>query len=318
MVESAGTAGSRGFSVSEDSKIGRRCKKISLGVGRVEAFTLVELIVVMAIISMLLAITVPALHRVKAQVRAMVSMRNQKEITNAVNLFAMDSDEQYPQSVATVGFGETWNWSDPRKMIGNQKRTPGLYRAMSSYLSGYIADAETMFCPNAPQKYKYLQESWEAGDKWDNPETPVSSDPMTGTYCYYWNYVGYLGEGPYLFVGPKTPASMGRQSKLLVTDYCGYGNWQRPNAFGSCEQLAGGGTVPEHYLHASYWTLDGDPDQPLPDVTLRAGYTDGHVETYTPSEGLGMRVPNAADGEPPYPDGPGSPGTFYIPRNAQH
>jgi hypothetical protein len=260
----------------------------------------------------------PALRRVKAQARSIVGMRNQKEVASAVNLFALDNRDQYPESVATVGFGDFWNWSDPRKMIGNRKRTPRLHRAMSAYLGDYIADAETMFCPNGPKKYRYLQESWDAGDEWDNPETPVSSDPVTGTYCFYWNYVGYLGEGPYLFLGPKTPASMGRQSKLLLTDYFGYGNWQRPEAFGSCERLAGADTMPEHWLHASYWALDGDPDTGVPEVTLRAAYTDGHVETYEPAEALEMRVPIAAEGEPPYPDGTTSPGIFYIPRNAQH
>ena len=54
----------------------------------------------------------------------------------------------------------------------------------------------------------------------------------------------------------------------------------------------------------------------MPQVKLRAAYTDGHVETYYPNETSALRVSMAPDGVPPYPDGAGSRGIFYIPRNA--
>ena len=40
--------------------------------------------------------------------------------------------------------------------------------------------------------YKHLQQSWDAGDDWDHPETSPRPDPVFGTYCFYWNYTGYL------------------------------------------------------------------------------------------------------------------------------
>ena len=43
--------------------------------------------------------------------RALLSMHNQREVTNSINLYAMDNDELYPPSVATVGFGDAWNWT---------------------------------------------------------------------------------------------------------------------------------------------------------------------------------------------------------------
>jgi hypothetical protein len=48
---------------------------------------------------------------------------------------------------------------------------------------------------------------------------------------------------------------------------------------------------------------------------MRAGFTDGHVETYSPSDVLPMKVSTTADGTTPYPDGVG-PGIFYLPRTA--
>jgi prepilin-type N-terminal cleavage/methylation domain-containing protein len=281
-------------------------------------FTLVELLVVISIISLLMAILVPALHGVKRQATALQGMHNQREVAAGVSLYAMDNDDSYPQSVATIGFDGLWNWYDPAMMIGHRKRTPQLHRSMSTYLRPYIPEAKTLFCPSAPRQYTYLQEAWEAGDDWDHPLTEPPSDPFTGAYCFYWNYIGYLGQPRTLFRGPTGPASGGMYSGLLMSDYFGYGNWQRPEAFLSCEKLAGADIVEETWLEAARWSLDGDPDITLPNVKLRAAYTDGHVETYTPADTLPMRVPLTAEGVPPYADGPTSPGIFYIPRNALH
>jgi hypothetical protein len=201
-------------------------------------------------------------------------------------------------------------------MTGDEKRSPQVHRSMSTYLQVYIGDADTMFCPNAPRRYKYLDEMWAAGDDWDNPDTPMPSDLATGTYCFWWNYVGYLDQGPSLFRGPVTPAAMGRQSKLLVSDYFGYGHRRSPEHFGSCEKLDGAEVVPETSLLSSYWSAPGDPNSTMPDVKLRAAYTDGHVETYSANEVVPMRVSKTAAGAPPWPSGGLSSGIFYIPEDA--
>ncbi len=297
-------------------EIGTRCHPISVATGEAKAFTLVELLVVISITSVLLAIAMPALNGAKRQALALLSARNQREVTNSANLYATDNDDLYPPSVATVGFGDAWNWTDITRLIGVEKRSPQIHRSMSAYLHNYIADAGTAFCPNAPQKFQYLQEAWDAGDDWDNPDTPTPTDPLSGTYCFYWGYIGYLGEGPRLFRGPKTPAALGSQSQLLVSDYLGYGHWRTPRAFASCEKLSGADIEPETQLNSAWWKTDGDPNAVPANLKLRAGYTDGHVETYTAAETIPLRVSKTPEGIPPFPDdGPGA-GLFYIPRNA--
>lgn len=280
------------------------------------AFTLIELLVAISIISLLLAISMPALNGARRQARALVGMRNQREVTGGANLYAMDHDDLYPPSVATVGIGDTWNWSDLTRLVGTEKRSPQLHRSMSAYLRSYIPDAETIFCPSAPQTFRHLQEAWDAGDAWDNPDTPVVSDPLSGTFCFYWSYIGYLGEGPRLFRGPRTPAAMGRQSRLLVSDYFGYGHWRTPDAFASCERLAGASVDPETQLASAWWKVQAESSDALPTVTLKAGYTDGHVETYTPADAVPMRISMTPEGVPPFPDGGPSLGLYYVPRNA--
>jgi len=301
---------------SEDMEIRVRSKQTKVG-GEKRGFTLIELLVVISIISLLMAILVPSLRKVRQQARAVVAAQNQKEIVSAITIFASDNNERFPESVATVGgVDNAWNWSDPTKLTGNKHRSPGIHRAMSEYLKSYITDASTMYCPNAPQRYKYLQQAWDAGDDWDYPEDDAfSADPVGGTYCFYWNYTGYLGGRKVVFKGPQGPASGGRKfSKLVVTDYFGYDHWRSPWSHGSCEQFNGAKINPETWLLSAYWCREGDIENP-PQIKLRAGYTDGHVETYSPSDTVPMKVSYTADGTIPYPNGMGG-GIFFLPRNA--
>ncbi len=303
----------------EDIEMCAQHTHLWVGGEKKRAFTLIELLVVISIISMLMAILLPAFGRVRRQARSLVSMSNQKQVTSAVNFFASDNDEKYPESVATIGFGNNWNWSDPTKLTGNRRRSPGLHRAMSEYLRSYIADASIMYCPNAPQKYKYLQEAWDAGDNWDNPDTSVPSDPAGGTYCFYWNYKGYIGGRRVVFRGPQGPASSRRFSKLLVTDCFGFNHWRIPASYGSCEPFNGADIAPETWLLSAFWFRKNPPERTddLPEFKLRAGYSDGHVETYSASQVLPMEVSITADGSVPYPNGVG-PGIFFLPSNALH
>jgi len=283
-------------------------------------FTLIELLVVISIISMLMAVMLPAFGRVRRQARTVLSMSNQKQITSTMSFFASDNDERYPESVATVGFDSNWNWSDPTKLTGNRRRSPGLHRAVSEYLKSYIADASTMYCPNAPQRYKYLQQAWDAGDNWDNPDTPFPSDPVGGAYCFYWNYRGYIGGRRVVFMGPQGPASSGRYSKLVVSDCFGFNHWRTPASYGSCEPFDGADIVPETWLLSAFWFRKNPPgrtDDPPPQIRLQAGYSDGHVETYSASEVVPMKVSITPDGVVPYPDSVG-PGVFFLPSNALH
>ena len=279
-------------------------------------FTLIELLVVISIISLMMGITLPVFSRIRRQARTMLSMSNQRQIVSTMNLYASDHNERYPESVATIGAGNTWNWTDSTRLTGNRRRSPQLYRAMSEYLRRYIPDASIMYCPNAPQKYEHLQKAWDAGDNWDNPNTAFPADPVGGTYCFYWNYRGFVGGRRIVFKGPQGPASSGRYSKLLVSDYFGYDHWRNPGSFSSCEPFDGADITPETYLLSSFWFRKSDADD-FPVIKLRAGYTDGHVETYSASNVVPIKVSITADGTVPYPDGMG-PGVFYLPRNALH
>ncbi|MHC4474972.1 MAG: type II secretion system protein [Planctomycetota bacterium] len=279
-------------------------------------FTVVELLVVVGTISLVAAILLDPLVKVRRKANRLKCMSNQRQIACAVNLFAEDNEGRYPESVATSGFGNHWHFEEPTALTGYNIRAPGLHRTVSEYLRRYIKDATIMFCPNAPRRYKYLQQSWDTGDAWNNPDTPGMGDPVFGTYCFYWNYNGYLGAGRKPFKGPWSPASRGTQSRLLVSDYLGYDTWRRRDAYFSCESFKCGDIAAETWYYSAYWSAPNPAGTCTADglkVVLSAAYTDTHVERYSASQTIPMWVSTTPDGGTPDTVGPG---IFYMPRKA--
>jgi prepilin-type N-terminal cleavage/methylation domain-containing protein len=280
-------------------------------------FTLIELLVVLGIISLLTAILLPTLGKVRQQARRAVGVSNLRQVTAGVDAFACDNGERYPPSVAKIGFGENWTWQEPTVLTAFTKRTASEHRSVSSYLHAYLPDADVMFCPNAPAKYKYLQQAWDAGDDWDCPGIEPLPDAMLGVYCLYWNYAGYLGRAERHFRGPIGPARGYRESRIVVTEYLGYGHWRSPRAFGSCERFSSACIAPGSPVSSDYWATAGhgtEGELAALNIRLHAGYVDGHVESYLPADTVPMSlILNPRTGEP-YSSGPGPSGFFYLPR----
>lgn len=288
------------------------------------AFTLVELLVVLSVCSLLLGILLPALSMARTSVRAMLSKNNQRLIVFGVLCYSSDNDGRFPDSVAKLGPATHWSWQEPTVLIGFRKQTPTTYRSVSEYLKGYIESFSTVFCPAAPSKYTFAEEAWEAGDTWDNPVTTTAvEDPLFGNYCLYWNYIGYLEETGLPFVGPQSSSPQSYESKLLITDYFGYGHWRNElaydtrEAYGSCEKFNNVSVTPGTSVSCDFWSkLNSAGDLPLDSIAVNpgAGFIDGHVETYTPADVKSLKISIKPDGTLPYPDHISPGGTFYIPR----
>jgi type II secretory pathway pseudopilin PulG len=289
------------------------------------------LLVSISIISLLAGILVPVLSNVRSKAFEVQSMNNLRLVGSNLQVYANDSQGFFPPSVATVGDRDNWTWYDPRRLVGSKQRTARNSRSMSIYLKDYL-DVEALHCPSAPDEYKYLKEMWDAGDDWDNPETPQEKDPMSGSYCYFWGYdsVAMLDQGKRLFKGPRRPAGGRKYSTLLACDFFGYSGGYDPSpprTYASCERMALGKDRSTQLL-APYWSgvsevankpLDADYPKVdhLPKMRLKAVFVDGHVTSYTEQDVVALDViSNRKTYDTFGIDNSNTPGLFFIPREA--
>ncbi|MHC4159732.1 MAG: type II secretion system protein [Planctomycetota bacterium] len=305
--------------------LGLHAHNLDISCKHARGLSLFELLVVLAVIAIWMAVMLPASVGIRKDAQGVWCMDNQRNVVIGASSYAAEHDCRYPKSVATIGqLGEYWNWQEPTMLTTYRRRSPQLRRSMSAYMRSYIPDASIMFCPSAPEKYKFLEEVWEGGDEWNNPKTAPEQDPAMGTYCFYWNYIGFLDGRDVPFKGAQSLGRERGESQLLVSDYFGYGHWRNRliyndcKAYGSCEKFSGAAVTPGTWVSSAYWSQwVGDEEISLEKlrIELHAGYIDGHVERYSASEVVPMRVSQTPDGTIPYPSDLG-PGTFYLPRNA--
>lgn len=283
-------------------------------------FTLIELLVVIGVLALLMGVLVPALNQARRAARSVIGGHRQREIALAVSLYACDHQGRYPESVATAAMlGHTWRWQEPRMMKACQPRADGYRCSLASYLRAYLPKAVALSCPGSPATYAYLEEFWRAGELWDNPETGFTDDSVLGSFCFYWNYIGYLSEQDRPFRGPQIDAGRAGCSRLLTSDYFGFNHWRSPDAFGSCERFPHAEVTTETHEAVPFWFQNPHGHGNLSGVHLKlqASFVDGHVEAYRPGETTLLEVSETLDGTAPTFSGVGiGPGQFYIPRSA--
>ncbi|MHB8523306.1 MAG: type II secretion system protein [Limisphaerales bacterium] len=108
------------------------------------AFTIVELLVVVAIISILAALLLPALSKSKVKAKRVWCISNLKQIGLASHLFANDHNGLFPMSVST-------NLGGSREFfIGNPDSPPYINQVYAHFrpLSNEIANPRLVQCPS--------------------------------------------------------------------------------------------------------------------------------------------------------------------------
>jgi prepilin-type N-terminal cleavage/methylation domain-containing protein/prepilin-type processing-associated H-X9-DG protein len=107
---------------------------------RKRGFTLIELLVVVAIIAILIAILLPSLSRAKEYARKGVCGSNNRQIANALQMYAKDYNGQYPLA------WRSQDWQIEQDGPGNQKM--GWMRR----LFPYVQNREVYKCPSFPRE----------------------------------------------------------------------------------------------------------------------------------------------------------------------
>ena len=74
---------------------------------RPRGFTFIELLMVVAIITVLLGISIPALHRVKIQAKGVMCRSNLRQIGMAANMYAEEYNLYIPRGMSSAT-GKAW------------------------------------------------------------------------------------------------------------------------------------------------------------------------------------------------------------------
>jgi prepilin-type N-terminal cleavage/methylation domain-containing protein/prepilin-type processing-associated H-X9-DG protein len=142
---------------------------------RYKAFTLVELLVVIGIISVLIAMLLPALNKAREAAKTVACLSNMRQVTQAIMMYADDNKGYLPP---TYLYGQP----DPTKA---QIVWPALVGAREY---GYIKNPDVFICPDRTNMG--LQAKATQGMH-DSIKQTSSQSARTGMYNSGWVYVSY-------------------------------------------------------------------------------------------------------------------------------
>jgi len=119
------------------------------GQQRSPGFTLIEFLVVIAIIALLAAMMLPALARAKVKAQMIACVNNLRQIGVATGLYVEDNESRYPtvhpSDGSLDGFsGFQFGGSDPAPPV---RGTYGLELATNRLLNSYVKPDSPYWCP---------------------------------------------------------------------------------------------------------------------------------------------------------------------------
>lgn len=129
---------------------------------RTLAFTLVELLVVIAVIAVLSALLFPVLARERESARSSACQSNLRQIGTAFSAYLSDYDETYPadESDPFLWMGRRWRWPLQRYLVMSGRRaSPGDPLVAEGYTPGIL------LCPSDDT----------AREKWDSTSYAYSA-----------------------------------------------------------------------------------------------------------------------------------------------
>lgn len=247
-------------------------------------FTLVELLIVLAIIMVLLSLLQPALIKVRNMAQQTVCLVNVGQVVAAVTSYTDDNNGLFPPSIhrnITTWLAPVYANLNSSEEEGGNGRKNMLSTYMGEYVSGDIFQ-----CPLAPNKIAEYDQLWR------EPE----QNKLATHYNVLWNYEGITNDG----FEPTRRLGDGGNS-LLLQDRLAYSKNDISHLVGLPVSTRFESSHPFHYdgvggvtfsMESSWFSFHGisvSGSQLVPRNMVNAGFTDGHASPYE-SESNDMKL----------------------------
>jgi prepilin-type N-terminal cleavage/methylation domain-containing protein/prepilin-type processing-associated H-X9-DG protein len=208
------------------SRTGRR------GLQRRPAFTLVELLVVMAIIAVLAALLLPSLSTARERARRAVCASNLHQLAAACLIYSQEWDSKFPPGNATIQalYGWSFGIDSTYWVRGNCPMGLGVL-VTKGYLSRDLPSGGLPYCPSWRHPFlqygKMTTSSGMGYGGWQPSSTPLPSEHVGISYAYRSSFViaGVSNQPPSLLL-------TNRSSLAFITDHWYWWQYVDPSASG--------------------------------------------------------------------------------------
>ena len=255
-------------------------RRSAIGVERMHAFTLVELLIVIAVVALLAALLFPVFSRVRENARATSCLSNMRQLGSALTLYTQDFDETFPMSRFPDASHPLSGCTSSNPAYQPEDKLQGSSYNWRRAIIPYVKNLAVFACPSNAY-------AWRQGGDESNPAYPPAS-ALPASYAFNGSFFHeavpacWYGES---LVRPRSLPEITAPADLILLlesrwEHPDLGGWFLPR------RSPGGGQEGAYTSHnqACNWA-----------------FADGHVKRLRPQTTcVGMmwtdRFPNLADG----------------------